>query len=241
MKNKAIATAALGALLFAGAAFAQPVAGDHEIQVAAGFFKPQDEETGNIAGDVSYGYYLPNPAWQVGLRQALSYTFVDDAEDIWQATTIPFLNYHFLGLGEGNVVPFLGAFVGAVWNDDDVTGTVGPNVGAKFFLTDQTFFVARYRYEWFWDDFGEVDNEIDDGNHVGTVGLGFVWGGAERPRLAKATALEDHVRRAENAADRASKAAASAQAAAERTEAAAKRIERIAAEAEAGFHRGVRK
>ena len=100
----------------------------------------------------------------------------------WAATTAPFVRYHFLGLSENRIVPFLGAFLGAVWNDNDITGTLGPEAGIKFFVTEQAFIQTRYRYAWFFDDFESADNQSDNGNHVISVGIGYFWGGADSDR-----------------------------------------------------------
>jgi hypothetical protein len=54
-----------------------PVAGDSEIDVSPGFFHTQDSSTGSFNADVSYGSYL-TPGWELGLRQALNYDFIDD-------------------------------------------------------------------------------------------------------------------------------------------------------------------
>ena len=43
-----------------------------------------------------------------------------------------FVNYHFRVTDI--IVPYLGAFIGAAWNDRDVTGTLGPQGGVKFFV-----------------------------------------------------------------------------------------------------------
>ncbi len=178
-----VAAASLAALLCSSAASAQPVANDKEIQLSAGFFHAQGSDSGTVSGDVQFSYLLANPAWQVGVIQGLTYSFIDEATDAWNAQTIPFVNYQFLDLTEdGRFVPFVGAFVGFIWNDRDVTGTVGPNIGAKYYVSPQTFISARYRYEWFFDDFdlGGIDDNRSDGNHVVSLGLGFNWGGDDR-------------------------------------------------------------
>lgn len=154
---------------------AAPLAGANEVEVAGGFFHSQGADTGALNADLAYGYYL-TPGWELGLRQSLNYNFVDDARDVWTATTAPFLNYNFR-LGE-RILPFLGGFIGLVWNDRDATGTIGPNAGVKIFLTDQTYFTTRYRYEWFFDELEEIRRNRSRGNHVVNFGLGFVWGGA---------------------------------------------------------------
>ena len=157
--------------------YAAPVAGDNEVEAAGSFTHSQGSNTGNFTPDVAYGYYL-TPGWEVGLRQALSYNFIDGARDQWRATTTPFLLYNF---NFGRFVPFLGLAGGIVWNDQKITGTLGPNAGIKFFLSDQTYLGARYRYEWFFHSFRGLQNNADHGQHVATIGIGFVWGGSGRP------------------------------------------------------------
>ena len=154
---------------------AAPRQGASEIQGSAGFFHAEDSDFGNLNLDVSYGVYL-SPGWQLGFRQALNYLFVDDASDSWIATTAPFINYHFRVTDI--VYPYLGAFIGAAWNDDDVTGTLGPQLGVKLFVHEQTFVNLGYRYEWFWDKFERINNESDNGNHIFNIGIGFTWGGS---------------------------------------------------------------
>jgi hypothetical protein len=154
-----------------------PVAGDSEINVAAGFFHTQGSDSGSFNVDLSYGYYL-TPGWELGFRQALNYNFIDGAKDQWRATTTPFLFYNF---PFGNIVPFGGLAGGIVWNDQKVTGTLGPTAGVKFFLSEQTFLGVSYRYEWFFHSFRGLENNADHGQHVANIGIGYVWGGARKP------------------------------------------------------------
>ena len=154
---------------------AVPRDGANEVQVSAGFFSAQDSDSGTLNIDLSYGYYL-TPGWQIGFRQALNSLFVEDGRDQWSATTSPFFNYHFRV--SDIIFPYLGGFIGAVWNDRDITGTLGPQVGVKFFVHDQTFLNLGYRYEWFWDKFERIDDSSDNGNHVFNFGVGFTWGGS---------------------------------------------------------------
>jgi hypothetical protein len=162
-------------LVSAPTAYAGPVANDHEVELSGGLVHSEGTDTGNLNLDLSYGYYL-SPGWQFGIRQALNYNFIEDQRDEWTATTSPFLAYHFR-LSD-TVLPHLGGFIGAVWNDRDITGTIGPQVGVKFFFSPQTYVGLRYRYEWFWNKFERINNNSDDGNHVFNIGLGFVWGGS---------------------------------------------------------------
>jgi hypothetical protein len=176
-------TAILLGALAARPALAGPAANDNELLLNAGFFHAQDSDFSNVNLDLSLGRFLNNPAWQIGLLQGLNWNIVDDAEDPWAATTAPFVRYHFLGPSQTNrIIPFLGAFFGAVWNDNDITGTLGPEAGLKFFVTEQAFIQTRYRYEWFFDEFESADDQSDNGNHVISVGIGYVWGGADSDR-----------------------------------------------------------
>jgi hypothetical protein len=168
----------LSATATPGPASAGPLANDNELLLSGGFFHAQDSDFSNVALDLSWGRYLDNPALQLGIFQALNWSIVDDAEDPWAATTAPFFHFHFMDVSQHNVVvPFIGAFAGAVWNDDDATGTLGPDAGLKFFVTEDAFIQTKYRYEWFFDEFESADDESDDGNHVVSLGIGYVWGG----------------------------------------------------------------
>lgn len=164
-------------VLMAKPAQSAPVDGDNEVEAAAGFFHAQGSDSGSFNADLQFGHYL-TPGWELGIRQALNYNFIDGGHDSWVATTTPFLVYNFRF--NDRVVPFLGLAAGIAWNDRDITGTLGPNAGVKFFLTDQTYLGLRYRYEWYFNSLNRADNNADDGNHVATIGIGFVWGGARK-------------------------------------------------------------
>jgi hypothetical protein len=156
---------------------AQPVSNDQEIKVTGNLFRPLGQRGGVFGGGVSYGWYMNNPAWQVGIRQGLNIDWDRDSSDHWVATTVPFVDYHFLNWGR--YVPFVGGFLGAVWNDRDIEGTIGPEAGLKAYMDPNTFVSAQYRYEWFFDklDSGSI-RDTSSANHVGTIGIGYTWGGA---------------------------------------------------------------
>jgi hypothetical protein len=124
--------------------------------------------------DLQYGYFL-TPGWEVGLRQALNYNFVDDGPDAWLATTTPFLLYNF-HLNE-RIIPFL-----ASPGTTERHGLLSPQAGVKIFLTDQTYLGSRCRYEWFFNSLKRAGDNADHGNHVGIIGFGLVWVGHARRR-----------------------------------------------------------
>lgn len=174
MRHFTLAAAASAlALAAAQPALAGFAAGESSLQFGASGVYAQGADSGTISGDVSYGYFL-TPGIELGVLQGLNYTIIDDADDIWSASTIGYANYNFGGPGS-NLVPFVGAFAGLGYNEDDATGTLGPQAGARIFVNDTTFALLRYRYEWFMDELenGDLDDNASDGNHVVTVGLGF--------------------------------------------------------------------
>ena len=165
----------IGSLAGVATVAAAPREGASEALISGGFFHAEGSDIGSLNLDLSYGVYL-TPGWQLGFRQALNYNFIEGASDQWIATTAPFVNYNFRATDV--VYPYLGAFIGAAWNDRDVTGTLGPQGGVKLYVHDQTFVNIGYRYEWFWSSFKRIDDESDNGNHVVNIGVGFTWGGA---------------------------------------------------------------
>jgi hypothetical protein len=132
---------------------------------------------GTLNLEVGYGYFLTQN-WELGVQQSLGYSFIDDADDQWVGSTIPYINYNFQGLSTNDTfVPFVGTFIGASYNDDDITGTMGPQLGFKSFVNDRTFIMVKYRYEWFFDELtiNDIEDTSSDGNHVVTIGLGFAF------------------------------------------------------------------
>jgi len=157
-------------------AFAQPFPNSHEVSGAAAFFRPLGSGTGTFDADVAYGYHFDDPAWEVGLRQGYTWVLQRDEKDTWRALTAPYLHYNFCGMPNQMIVPYIGGFVGAVWNDSDFDGTVGPQGGVKIYVSPSTFVAANYRYEWFFDSFGDINDRQREA-HVVSLGLGYNWGG----------------------------------------------------------------
>lgn len=176
MKRTILGTA-LALLAAAGGATpakAVPSAGDNEVAGGAAYVRTVGAGSGGFNFDAYYGKYLDDPSLQVGIRQGFVYLQDDQVKDVWNATTTPFLNYHFISPGS-NLVPYLGGFGGVVWNEDDFTGTIGPNAGLKAFVSDSTFLGVNYRYEWFFDEIGEGEGDHQDANHVTSVNFGYLW------------------------------------------------------------------
>jgi hypothetical protein len=172
----AMASAVVFILLGLNPVHGLPVGGDSEVLVSGGASHTQGSDSGNFNADLSYGYYL-SPGWEIGFRQAVDYNFVDHGPDSWQATSTPFLLYNFRVTNV--LVPYVGIQGGIVWNDRDITGTMGPAAGLKLFVADQTFVNIGYRYSWYFTSFEAARDNRTHGNHVVNIGLGFVWGGSD--------------------------------------------------------------
>ena len=173
-------TSLFGAMLIAmlsATASAEPKTGDRELQLSGDLFHAQGADSGVATVDASFGKYFSDQ-WLLGVQQGVNYSFIDDADDQWSASTVLFANYNF-PMTTGNWQPFIGGFLGALYNDNDTTGTMGPHIGAKYYTGDNTFLMIRYRYEWAFDSLGlesvaeGVDENTSDGNHVVTVGFGI--------------------------------------------------------------------
>ena len=123
---------------------------------------------------------MEDPHWQLGIRQSFNLNYNKNESDVWNAVTAPFFNYHFFndelfGLQLPKTVsPYIGGLVGAVWNDKDFSGTVGPQIGVKAYFTEASFIGIGYRYEWFFDKIHDVD-KTQNANHVVSVGFGHSW------------------------------------------------------------------
>ncbi len=161
-------------LLMGAAATVQAIQddGDRTLQLAGGYFHGDGSDTGILNLDLSYGYYI-TVHWELGILQSLAYSFNDRIDDVWAASTIPYFNYHFRT--QETFQPFIGAFIGGSYNENDLTGTIGPQAGFKSYVSDKTYVMARYRYEWFFEELeiGEIGEDRSDGNHVVTLGVGF--------------------------------------------------------------------
>jgi len=185
--KRAMTSVAVGSLItFASATAYADTSDDQELQLSLGSFKSSGSDSGTVSGEITYGKYV-TPYWVLGVIQGLNYAFIENQDDVWTASTVGFANYHFNnGSAEkGDLVPFAGVFLGATYNSDDATGTLGPNLGLKYYVNETTFITGRYRYEWFFDDLklgstSEFSDSIEtvsdnssDGNHVISIGLGF--------------------------------------------------------------------
>lgn len=154
---------------FVGGASAQPQTGDHEFQISADFngsHKFRDYGT-NVEG--SYGFFVSD-SLEVGARLGYTGLFNRGIDSIWAVTVLPFIDYHFRGISEGDkILPYIGAAAGVRFNDEDEGYLVGPEAGFKFFVYDKTFINTQYRYEFF------DDLNTRDAGHSFRMAIGFLF------------------------------------------------------------------
>jgi hypothetical protein len=154
---------------FIGTASAQPEEGDQELQLSADFFG--NHKFKSYATDIegSYGFFLTD-ALEVGARLGYVGIFPDGGSSAWAMTALPFIDYHFRGISDGDkILPYVGVFGGWYFNDRDDAYALGPEAGVKFFVYDKTFINTQYRYEFF------DSLNTRDASHEVRVALGFLF------------------------------------------------------------------
>lgn len=148
-------------------------AGNHEITLSGTGTNNNDWDTGSFGVTGSYGYFMTN-AFELSLRQSFSWAGANNTDDNWSGATRIAADYHFLT--DGRFRPFLGVNLGYIYGDNvNNTGTIGPQVGFKYFVNDTTFVLAQTEYQVFFDNGSDVTNAFDDGAFQHTIGLGFVF------------------------------------------------------------------
>jgi len=180
MKNAFLTLTAGIALCMVTAAAAAPTAGEHMLQLGGGVFMHQGSaDTGTAQGEFNYSYMFA-PHWSVGFQQLASYSLNDPIEDVWTGSTAATIDYYPWSQNRDvRLQPFIGAFAGIGYSDVDLTGAVGPTVGARYFMSDNLFFSGQWHYLFYTHklDAGNETTDRDSGTMSFTVGIGFTWGG----------------------------------------------------------------
>lgn len=148
-----------------------PVEGSNEFTLSGTGTNDKNFDTGGFGVSGSYGWYM-NRNVELAIRQSVNWTAVDNASDRINGSTRGAADYHFDATDRFR--PFVGASVGVIYGDGvHDTGTIGPEVGMKYYLNPTTFLVAQGEYQFFFDSGDDIDNNIDDGSFAYSVGLGL--------------------------------------------------------------------
>jgi Outer membrane protein beta-barrel domain len=169
MLRKGILIAAL--CLLPATAQAQDVENPWELTLGGGGQNSEDFDGFAARVDASLGYYF-NEAWEVSIRQSLTYS--DFFGSSMNGSTRVALDVHFPLGDRSQWVPFVGGQFGYVYGDDlNETFMAGPEAGLKYYVNSTTFVFAMAEYQFFFDSGDEADDAADDGQFLYTLGIGF--------------------------------------------------------------------
>jgi hypothetical protein len=130
-----------------------------------------DVDAGTASLEVSAGLFI-GPMFEVGLRQSVGYAD-DNAGTEVNAASRGFADLQF---NLGRVAPFVGANVGYIYGEGvSDTWAGGPEAGLKVYLGSESdvFVYGRVEYQFFFDKGDEIDDVIDDGQFIYSLGIGL--------------------------------------------------------------------
>ena len=173
MKNLVKACALALALAGATTITAQPQAGDWEFTLGGGGASDQDFESNSMGINGSIGYFY-SPNFEIALRQSVNFQGVTSDEE-WFGSTMFAADWHFST--NSKFVPFIGLTTGASYTEDDISWSIGPEIGFKYYVHERTFIFLSGEYRWFFDELESLDDNADDGSFAFLIGVGFTVGG----------------------------------------------------------------
>ncbi|MCB2054364.1 MAG: hypothetical protein KDE35_08995 [Geminicoccaceae bacterium] len=153
-------------------------AGDRSLQLDASYVRPQQPTADSITRVAMLGYHATTSV-ELGLQQAINYTGMADAEQIWdrremwRARTAASFTLD-MGRKSATFVPFVGLFAGLDYDAEDAKAFLGPHAGFRQFVSDDTYVRLRYRYEWSVEQLEDRRpmRGADEGEHVVSIGFG---------------------------------------------------------------------
>jgi hypothetical protein len=155
-----------------GLAVAQPTEDEWELTLTGSGSNDNDWDAGAFGATGSLGYFLTEN-FELLFRQTFAFANSDEESGSYGASSRVAADYHF---DLGRFQPFVGANLGFAYGDEiDETAFAAPEVGAKFYVKQQTFLFALAEYQFFFDDASEADEAFDNGAFVYSIGVGFSW------------------------------------------------------------------
>jgi hypothetical protein len=148
-----------------------PTEGSHEFTLSGTGASDRGLDNGSFGVTGSYGWFLSRDL-EIGVRQSINWSSVENGRDQLNGATRGALDYHF------NVTdrfrPFIGANLGVIYGRNvNETGVAGPEAGVKYYLNSSTFILGMMEYQYLFDDGDEIDNNFDNGAFAYTLGLGL--------------------------------------------------------------------
>ncbi|MCK9274122.1 MAG: hypothetical protein M0P57_03435 [Syntrophales bacterium] len=146
--------------------------GDWEFTVQGSGTSDDSVDNSVLSSEFSIGYFFTDNV-ELGLRQGIGFVDIEGSDDVWNASSRGFLDYHF---DLQRFQPFLGINFGYLYGDNiNETWIAGPEGGIKYFMSDRAFLYALIEYNFTFEDVDEADEAFEDGRFVYALGVGFSW------------------------------------------------------------------
>lgn len=163
------AVLALGLLPIAGAQAAQE-AGDRVFTLSGAGSSDNDFDSTSAGVNGQLGW-MRTDNLELGVRQNIAANAFSDGQQAWSGSTFGYAGWNF---GDGDVVPYAGANLGALYGENvKDSSAAGLEGGLRWYVKEKTFITAQVQYQFLFDDADEVDNRFDDGAFFYGLGIGF--------------------------------------------------------------------
>lgn len=147
-----------------------PSAGEQELTISGSGSSGTELDQGTFGLNAELGWYLTDHI-EAGVRQGVSWSGIENGDDLWNGYTGGFINYQF---GESRLRPLVGVSLGYAYGDNiEETFFAGIGAGLKYYVLPNTFIEGRAEWQFYFDNPDEANNAFDDGSFVYTLGVGF--------------------------------------------------------------------
>jgi hypothetical protein len=144
--------------------------GDREFQLSGNGSSNNNFNTNNFGASTSLSYYRTG-SQEIGVRQGISIASFEDAPDAWNGTTRGFYDFNF---ELDTLRLFIGMNAGYIYGSQvDDAFIAGPEAGLDIPVKSETFISLGIEYPFLFQQIDRVDEAIDNGLLVYTLGIGF--------------------------------------------------------------------
>jgi len=159
----------LGLLPIAGAQAAQE-AGDRVFTLSGAGSSDNDFDSTSAGVNGQLGW-MRTDNLELGVRQNISADAFSDGQQAWAGSTFGYAGWNF---GTEDVVPYLGANLGALYGENvKDTAAAGLEGGVRFYVKEKTFISAQVQYQFLFDDADDIDSRFNNGAFFYGLGVGF--------------------------------------------------------------------
>lgn len=163
--------AALVLALLATSSWAAPDAGDRVLTLSGSGSSDNSFDSTSFSVNGELGWFM-NSATELGVRQSVNGTLLDDVDDIWNGATRLYADWHFGG--RNPFQPYIGVSIGGFYGENiNDTFSAGPELGMKYYVKDKTFIEFTAEYQFLFEDTDEIDSNFDDGAFLYSLGIGY--------------------------------------------------------------------